>query len=125
MKFIPNSSATRTDRIASFKSTFRNSAPSDDAPKLRIGTERPVLPRERVCMVGIICVKRAVVSRRMIYSNPRVCPSDYCGPVLDGRTVGPPSAHDLLVELLRVFDVLENDCRCPHLVAEHAAGAQV
>src|SRR5215211_189440 len=47
MKFMPRSSATRTLRSASPTSTCRNSCPSDDAPKLRTGTVRPVLPRGR------------------------------------------------------------------------------
>ena len=34
MKFIPRSSATCTARIASLMSMLRNSAPSDEAPKL-------------------------------------------------------------------------------------------
>src|SRR5690349_12310303 len=50
MKFIPASIATWTERSASFTSTWRNSWPSDDAPKLRMGTERPVLPRGRRSM---------------------------------------------------------------------------
>ena len=47
MKFMPRSSATRTERTASFKSTGRNSCPRDEAPKLRTGSVRPVLPSER------------------------------------------------------------------------------
>src|SRR5688572_27265691 len=50
MKFNPLSNATRTDFSTSSKVTLRNSAPSDEAPKLRIGTCRPVLPRGRVCI---------------------------------------------------------------------------
>ncbi len=37
MKFMPQSSATWTARSASFRSTRRNSCPSDEAPKLRTG----------------------------------------------------------------------------------------
>src|SRR5688572_6664816 len=50
MKFNPHSRATRTDFNTSSSVTLRNSAPSDEAPKLRIGTARPVLPRRRVCI---------------------------------------------------------------------------
>src|SRR5258706_8265200 len=48
MKFIPLSSATCTDARASFTSTTRNSAPSDEAPNERIGRFKPVLPSARV-----------------------------------------------------------------------------
>src|ERR1035437_10140971 len=48
MLFSPQSSATRTDRRASSRVTWRNSWPSDDAPKLRIGSCRPVWPKGRV-----------------------------------------------------------------------------
>src|SRR5688572_25243567 len=48
MKFMPQSSATRTVRSASLISTLRNSCPSEEAPKLRTGSFRPVLPSGRV-----------------------------------------------------------------------------
>src|SRR5579863_8384044 len=44
MNVIPQSSATRTARMASWMSIERNSAPSDEAPKLRIGSSRSVFP---------------------------------------------------------------------------------
>ena len=42
-----DSSATRTESSASLRFTERNSWPSDDAPKLRIGRSMPVLPSGR------------------------------------------------------------------------------
>src|SRR5437868_717378 len=53
MKFIPESRATCTDCSASPTSTCRNSCPSDEAPKLRTGSVRPVLPRTRRSMGSI------------------------------------------------------------------------
>src|SRR5690242_17349416 len=50
MKLSPQSNATRTERSASSRATGRNSCPSDDAPKLRIGSCNPVLPKGRVFM---------------------------------------------------------------------------
>src|SRR6188474_1144507 len=50
MQFNPQSRATWTDRMASSSDTFPNSCPSDEAPKLRLGSWRPVLPRVRICM---------------------------------------------------------------------------
>src|SRR5436190_23841925 len=50
MKFSPHSSATRTLASTSSSFTLRNSCPSDDAPKLRMGSWRSVWPRRRVCM---------------------------------------------------------------------------
>src|SRR5687767_2376727 len=52
MKFMPRSRATRTARMASPRSMARNSAPSDDAPKLSQDRFRPVLPSGRVCTEG-------------------------------------------------------------------------
>src|ERR1700704_1788487 len=48
MKLRPQSSATRTLWSASSSVTARNSCPSEDAPKLRMGTGSEVLPRRRV-----------------------------------------------------------------------------
>src|SRR5579859_2466150 len=52
MKFIPRSRATRTERRASSRSTWRNSAPSDEAPKLRKGSFKLVLPSWRCSIVA-------------------------------------------------------------------------
>src|ERR1051325_7489268 len=50
MKVMPQSRATRTALMASLMSIPRNSAPSDDAPKERMGSSSPVLPSFRFCM---------------------------------------------------------------------------
>jgi hypothetical protein len=42
--------ATRTLASTSSSDTLRNSAPSDEAPKLRMGSWRSVWPRRRVCI---------------------------------------------------------------------------
>src|SRR5687768_11804457 len=48
MNDSPHSSATRTLARASSRVTARNSWPSDEAPKLRMGRCSPVLPSGRV-----------------------------------------------------------------------------
>jgi hypothetical protein len=53
LKLKPQSSAARTFSSASSSFTLRNSAPSDDAPKLRMGTFNPVLPNGRCCTAEI------------------------------------------------------------------------
>src|SRR5438132_259751 len=63
MKFSPLSSATRTDLRTSSSVTLRNSAPSEDAPKLRIGTCNPVLPSGRLCMAKLSMELRASAKR--------------------------------------------------------------
>src|SRR5437762_2912686 len=50
MKLSPHSRATRTLPSASSSVTLRNSAPSELAPKLRMGRSRSVWPSRRVCM---------------------------------------------------------------------------
>src|SRR5438045_3060605 len=48
MKLSPQSRATRTLASTSSSVTLRNSAPSEEAPKLRMGSSRPVRPKVRV-----------------------------------------------------------------------------
>src|SRR5689334_13079683 len=87
---MPRSSATWTARMASLISTARNSAPSEDAPKERMGRLMPVLPRGRVVMrsptgdlnhgrvgergLGVAIYVRSVV-HRWIFASQRPIPS--------------------------------------------------
>src|SRR6266581_2664849 len=50
MRFMPQSSATCTERMASSRVICRNSCPSEEAPKPSTGTCKPVLPKVRCCI---------------------------------------------------------------------------